>query len=90
MATERRYLKGDVVEVVEFPDPERIGQRMRVQSQRINNGVVGSNVLIEQDGELRFMRQYAHQVKLFARPWWNWLRLPFVKKVRSYQRSQAR
>jgi hypothetical protein len=92
MATERRYLKGDTVEVVEFPDPQQIGKRYRVDLQYTHNGVILGPLRIDpvEWTPLGYVKHYAHQVKLVKRPWWNWLRLVFVKKVVEYQRSSVR
>lgn len=87
MATERRYLKGDTVQVVEFPERTHIGQRFRVVEQYVRNGVVAGHRV---DYIATLGKLYAHQVKLVKRPWWNWLRLPFAGKVVVYQRSTAR
>jgi len=87
MATERRYLKGDVVEILRSLYETDAGIKFRVTKQFKHNGVV-AGVRVDYAGD--YYKRYAHQVKLVKRPWWNRVRLLFAGKVVEYKRSQAR
>ena len=84
MAKERRYLKGDRIEVVEFPNKEIVGESYDVKFQDGLNGMVLCNAW-------PFPQKfYAHQVKLIKRPKRNWVRVLFTPKVARYFKSPVK
>lgn len=93
MATERRYLKGDHIRCMEFPNYDLVFLWYWVKQQDAATGIV----LCEIDPDCgpkadipRTQKFYAHQVQLMKRPWWNWLRLPFCEVVLNYDRTKAK